>query len=163
MAMTRAMCMMLAGDCTRGKDLYRAAMLSNAGATLGPDTLDRSVDAIAGLYCQGGTLEPRDGLLRALMDLNQGAYVSTTSTATCQADVDTIRKLLPVVKPRGPDDTQITQGAAILRVAGPECLARSGDCAAAWKVFHAAWLAEKPFDEPTLRTMFDGTVRRCAD
>lgn len=163
MSMTRAMCMMLAGDCTRGKALYRSAMLSNAGATMGPDALEKSVDAVAGLYCQGTALEPRDALLRALMELNQGAYVSTTSAATCQADVDTIERLLPVVKPRGADDTQVGQASAILRIAGPECLARAGDCEAARRVFRARWLADKPYDEPTLKTMFEGTVRRCSD
>jgi hypothetical protein len=163
MATSRAMCMMLAGDCARGKDLYRAAMASNAGATLGPEMLDRSVDAMGSLYCQGPGLEPRDELLKALMDLNQGAYMSTSTPAACQGEIDAARRLLPVVKPRGPDDTQITQASAIVRVAGPECLARAGDCDAAWHVFHDAWLAETPRDEATLRTMFAGVVRRCAD
>lgn len=143
MAMSRAMCMMLAGDCARGKDLYRAAMASNAGATLGPEMLDKSVDAMGSFYCQGGALEPRDALLKALMDLNQGAYMSTSSAAACQSEVDTVERLLPVVKPRNADDSQVVQAAAILRVAGPECLARAGDCEAAWRLFHDGWRAEK--------------------
>jgi len=163
MAMSRAMCMMLAGDCTHGKDLYRAAMAASSGATLGPEMLDRSVDSMGSLYCQGGALEPRDALLKATMDLNQGAYMSTSTTAACQGAIDTVKRLLPVVKPRSPDDTQITQASAILRSAGPECLARAGDCEAAWRLFHDVWLAEKSFDEPTLRTMFGNVVRRCGD
>jgi len=163
MAMSRAMCMMLAGDCTHGKELYRAAMAANAGATLGPEMLDRSVDSMASLYCQGATLEPRDALLKAVMDLNQGAYMSTSTPASCQGAIDTVKRLLPVVKPRAPDDLQVTQAPAILRAAGPECLARAGDCEAAWRVFHDAWLAEKSWDEPTLRTMFGNVVKRCGD
>jgi hypothetical protein len=163
MAMSRAMCMMLAGDCTHGKDLYRAAMAANSGATLGPEMLDRSVDSMASLYCQGATLEPRDALLKATMDLNQGAYMSTTTMAACQGAIDTVKRLLPVVKPRSPDDSQVVQASAILRAAGPECLARAGDCEASWRVFHDAWRAEKSFDEPTLRTMFGTVVRRCGD
>ena len=97
------------------------------------------------------------------MDLNQGAYMSTTTPAACQSAIDTVNRELPVVKPRGPDDSQITQAPALLRVAGPECLARAGDCDAAWRVFHDAWLAEKAYDEPTLKTMFGSVVRRCAD
>jgi hypothetical protein len=163
MAMSRAMCMMLAGDCTRGKELYRGAMVSNAGANLGPDALDRNVDAIAGLYCQGNDLAPRDALVKALMDLNQGAYMSTTSVAACQDAVDSARRLIPVVAPRSPDDRQIGEAAAIVRSAGPECLARAGDCDAAWRVFHEAWSTEKKLDEPTLHTMFGTLVRRCSD
>ncbi|HEY3821954.1 MAG TPA: hypothetical protein VGL81_32530 [Polyangiaceae bacterium] len=163
MAMSRAMCMMLAGDCTRGKELYRASMAANSGATLGPEMLDRSVDSMASLYCQGGALEPRDALLKAMMDLNQGAYMSTSTVAACQAAIDTVKRLVPVVKPRGPDDSQVAQAPAILRVAGPECLARAGDCDAAWREFHDAWRALKTFDEPTLKTMFGSAVRRCGD
>jgi hypothetical protein len=163
MAMSRAMCMMLAGDCAHGKVLYRAAMASNASATLGPEMLDRTVDSVAALYCQGPGLDPRDALLKALMDLNQGAYMSTTSVALCQGAIDTVERLLPVVKPRNAEDSQVTQAPAVLRIAGPECLARAGDCAAAWRVFHNAWLADKPYDEVTLRSMFASTVRRCAD
>jgi hypothetical protein len=163
MAMSRAMCMMLAGDCSRGKELYRAAMAANSGATLGPEMLDRSVDSMGSLYCQGATLEPRDALLKAAMDLNQGAYMSTSTTAACQGAIGTMKRLLPVVKPRSPDDSQVVQAPAILRAAGPECLARAGDCEAAWQVFHDAWLAEKAWDEPTLRTMFGNVVRRCGD
>ncbi|HEY5242320.1 MAG TPA: hypothetical protein VIJ22_12665 [Polyangiaceae bacterium] len=163
MAMSRAMCMMLAGDCTHGKELYRAAMGVTSGATLGPEMLDRSVDSMGSLYCQGGTLEPRDALLKAVMDLNQGAYMSTSTVPACQSAVDTVKRLLPLVKPRSPDDSQITQAPAILRAAGPECLARAGDCEAAWHVFHDAWLAEKSWDEPTLKTMFGNVVKRCGD
>jgi hypothetical protein len=162
-ATSRAMCMMLAGDCTHGKELYRAAMALSAGATLGPEMLDRSVDSMASLYCQGAALEPRDALLKALMDLNRGAYMSTSTPAACHDEIETIGRLLPVVKPGSADDTQVTQAPAILRVAGPECLARAGDCEGAWRVFHDTWLAEKPRDEATLRTMFGSVVRRCAD
>ncbi|MGD0527509.1 MAG: hypothetical protein ABSE49_20370 [Polyangiaceae bacterium] len=163
MATSRALCMMLAGDCTRGKELYRAAMATSSGAMMGPETLDRSVDTMGSLYCQGGTLEPRDALLRASMDLNQGAYMSTTTTAACLTAIDTMKRLLPVVAPKGPDDSQITQAPAILRMAGPECLARAGDCDAAWRVFHDEWLAVKPFDDPTLKKMFANSVKHCGD
>ena len=163
MAMSRAMCMMLAGDCTRGKDHYRAALAVSSGAMLGPEMLERSVDSMGSLYCQGTALEPRDALLKALMDLNQGAYMSTTDAAACQGAIDTVKRLVPVVKPRNPDDTQVTQAPAILRAAGPECLARAGDCEAAWRLFHDAWRADKAFDERTLKTMFGDVVRRCGD
>jgi hypothetical protein len=163
MAMSRAMCMMLAGDCSHGKELYRSSLATNAGATLGPEMLARSVDAIAALYCQGGALEPRDELLKAVMDLDKGAYMTTSTPAACQAESDAIKRLLPLVKPQSADDSQIVQAPAILRVAGPECLARAGDCDGSWRVFHDAWLEYHPYDEATLRTMFGSVVRRCAD
>jgi hypothetical protein len=163
MATSRALCVMLAGDCTRGKELYRAAMTLGAGATFGPETLERSVDTMASLYCQGGALGPRDALLKASMDLNHGAYMSTTTIATCEEAIETMRRLLPVVAPRSPDDSSITQAPAILRVAGPECLARAGDCEAARRVFHDEWRRMKPYDEATLTTMFASAVKRCGD
>jgi hypothetical protein len=163
MAMSRAMCMMLAGDCTHGKDLYRGALATNAGATLGPEMLEKSIDGVVGLYCQGPGLEPRDAMLKALMDLTQGAYMSTSTPAACQAAVDTVKRLALVVKPRSADDTQIAQASAVVRSAGPECMARAGDCRAAWRVFHDAWRGEPGMDEPTMHKTFDSTVRRCSD
>jgi hypothetical protein len=162
MAMSRAMCMMLAGDCTHGKELYRGAMQSSAGATMSPEMLGKSVDAMAAMYCEGSSLEPRDELLKALMDLNRGAYMTTSTSAACQGEVDTVQRLIPQVKPRDAYDSQVVQAPAILRVAGPECLARAGDCDGAWHVFHDAWFAEHGYDDAKLRTMFGSVVKKCA-
>jgi hypothetical protein len=161
MAMSRAMCTMLAGDCAGGKALYRAAMAASAGASMGPEMLARSVDAVAAMYCTGDALAPRDALLKALMDLNRGAYMETTTSAACEAAIDAARRALPQVTPSGPDDSQVTHAPDVVRIAGPTCLARAGDCAAAWRVFHDAWTAEKGLDEATVRKMFGSVVKGC--
>jgi hypothetical protein len=161
MAMSRAMCTMLAGDCKGGKDLYRASLATSAGPSMGPETIDRSVDAIASLYCEGGAMEPRDALLKALMVLNRGAYMETTTAEACRSAVDAAKLLIAQVQPRGPDDNQVLQAPAIVRIAGPECFARAGDCDAAWTTFRETWLATKAYDEGTLRTMFTSIVKRC--
>ncbi len=163
LAMMRGMCLMLGAECGPGKELYRAALVNSAGATLGPEMLDKSVDAVASMYCQGGALTPRDELLRALMDLNQGAYMSKKDPGWCKAAYDTATRLVPVVPPRDEDDTQVKQAATILRVTGPACMARAGDCQAAWAEFRECWLKEKVYDDAILHKMFDGMNRRCSD
>ena len=162
MAMTRAMCLMLGDQCPGGKLLYRESLVNNAGATMGPEMIDRSVDAIASMYCQGGSLAPRDELLRALMDLSQGAYMSKKDAAACQKAYATALRLIPQVAPRDDDDTQIKSARDAVRVSAPECLARAGDCDGARVMFREMW-ADKKFDEATTRTMFENVVRRCAD
>ena len=160
MAMTRAMCLMLASQCPAGKALYRQALLDNAGATMGPEVVDRSVDSVASLYCEGGALAPRDELLRALMELSRGAYMSRTDAAACQRAYATAKRLLPTVPPRDDDDSQIKQARDAVRVSAPECLARAGDCDGARAVFDEAWTADKKIDPAMLRTLFESVVRR---
>lgn len=163
LAMTRGMCLMLGGQCSAGRELYRAALVTSAGANFDPGMLDRSTDAIASMYCQGGTMTPRDELLKALMDVQQGAYLSKKDRAGCLAAYETAKRLIPSVAPRDEDDTQITQASARLRVGAPECLARAGDCDTAWKIFREVWSAEvKQLDEAALRKMFGNVVQRCA-
>jgi hypothetical protein len=162
MAMTRAMCLMLAGQCDAGKTLYRAAMQNSGGAMQGPEMLERSVDAVAGMYCQGSALSPRDELLRALMDLNQGAYMTTKTPGACKAAYDAALRLMPVVQPQGLDDTMVKQGPDIVRMAGPGCLGRAGDCGAAWSAFRSEWLKKVPsMDEATLHKTFESVVPSC--
>ena len=99
---------------------------------------------------------------RALMDLSQGAYMSKKTPAACQDAYAAAVRLIPLVAPRDDEDTQIKSARDAVRVSAPECLARAGDCDAARVVFMETW-ADKKFDAPTMRTMFDNVVRRCAD
>ena len=162
LAMMRAQCMMLAGDCSPGKDLFRAALTSSS-ATLGPEMVDKSVDAIASMYCSGNAIAPRDELLRALMDLNQGAYMTTKDVPFCHEAYDAALRLIPQVPPKDTDDTTIKQASAQLRITAPQCFARAGDCAQAWRAFHDQWLTVPGMTDAVMHKTFDNLVRRCSD
>lgn len=162
LATMRGECMMLAGHCSDGKDLFRSA-LTQTSATLGPEMVEKSVDAMASMYCQGNAISPRDELLRALMDLNQGAYMTTKDAAACHEAYDAALRLIPQVPPRDPDDTQIQQASAQVRITAPQCFARAGDCADAWRAFHDQWLTVPGMTDEVMHKTFDSMVRRCSD
>lgn len=161
-ALMRGQCMMLAGQCSPGKDLYRAALANNSGATFGPEMMDKSVDAVASMYCQGSALAPRDELLRALMDINTGAYMTKKTPAECKAAYDTAKRLASTVPPKDADDTMVKQANDILRVAGPTCFAHAGDCQDAWTTFHAEWQQLPNMSEPILKQTFPNVARGCS-
>lgn len=134
-AMTRGQCLMLSGKCDAGKDVYRKALEKSAGANMGPEQLDKAVDAWAGMNCQGGSMQPRDQLSKAIMELQQGAFMTKKTPAQCQAAYDTVKRVGPTVKPRDDDDKQqIENQMKGLVSMGPSCFARAGDCASARKV-----------------------------
>lgn len=162
LASMRGECMMLAGQCSAGKDLLRSA-LSQTSVSLGSEMLEKSVDAMASMYCQGNAIAPRDELLRALMDLNQGAYMTTKDVAFCHEAYDTALRLIPQVPPRDPDDTQISQASAQVRITAPQCFARAGDCAQAFRAFHDQWLTVPGMTDDVMHKTFDSMVRRCSD
>lgn len=161
LASMRGECLMLAGDCTPGKDLFRQA-LTNSSATLGPDMVEKSVDAMASMYCSGNAIAPRDELLRALMDLNQGAYLQTKDAPFCHAAYDSALRLIPQVPPKDQDDTQIKQAAAQIRITAPQCFARAGDCAQSWSAFHDQWLMVPGMTEDVMHKTFNNLVQRCS-
>ncbi|HEY0134669.1 MAG TPA: hypothetical protein VGB85_11330, partial [Nannocystis sp.] len=68
LAITRAQCMMLAGQCDSGKGLLRGAYENTAAAKWGPEQLERSVEALASMHCRG-KMSPRDELLQGMMSL----------------------------------------------------------------------------------------------
>ncbi len=162
LATMRGQCMMLAGDCSPGKDLFRAA-LTNTSATLGPEMVDKSVDAIASMYCSGNAISPRDELLRALMDLNQGAYMTTKDVPFCHQAYDAALRLIPQVPPKDADDNTIKQASAQVRIAAPQCFARAGDCAQAWSAFHDQWLSVPGMTDDVMHKTFNNLVKRCAN
>jgi hypothetical protein len=133
-AMTRGQCLMLAGDCRGGKDVYRKALEKSAGANMGPDQLDRAVDAWAGMNCQGANLSGRDRIMRASMALNQG-LMSKKDPAFCNEHIKTLRDLILTTPPRDEDDRDILNAPDSLNNIGVMCLAKSGDCAGAFRLY----------------------------
>jgi hypothetical protein len=135
-AMLRGQCVMLAGQCEAGKQLYRRAIeASGALQVSSPEIFDRSTDFTASQYCQGSGVSGRDRIGKAVMDLSQGAFMGKREPAFCQASIDTLKALLPVTPPRDEDDRTITDAPDSLALTGPECLAKAGDCEAAFKAF----------------------------
>jgi hypothetical protein len=169
-AMTRAQCIMLSGQCDAGKVAYRRALEKSSGAQMAAEQLDRSTDAMGMMFCQGASMKPRDQLLKALFDLNQGAYMTKKTVAACDAAYQTAKGLVPAVKPTGDDDDQVKNAGAALRTTAPSCFAKAGDCTAAWNAYKEAWRLDPNLppqshnlNDDALRRGFETIIRACKD
>jgi hypothetical protein len=167
-SMTRAQCLMLSGQCAPGKAMYRHSLEKSAGANLGPEQIDKATDGFASMNCQGGAMAPRDQLLKALFELQQGAYMQKKTTAACDAAYQTAKKLVPTVKPNDDDDTQVKQAGASLRTTAPACFAKAGDCDSAWSAWKEAWKLDpnlspqsRNLNDDALRHGFEAVVSKC--
>jgi hypothetical protein len=164
--MLRAQCLMLAGQCPAGKQLLRKTYETKFSSQMGPEQIDKSVEALGTMYCQG-SLTPREELLQALQVIQQGAYMTKKDVATCNANIDKVKKLAPKVKPNDDEDTQVTQGPKQLYVTGANCLARAGDCTAAKKVFIDGYpgdlskVKDPATKEKIINGAFEATVPKC--
>ncbi len=177
-AMLRAECQMLAGQCTAGRLLVRKAFEKLRGADSSPESLDRTVDQQAAMYCQGNDLTARDKILRASLAL-QLAHDAKKEVAFCAEHVKTLRDLLPTTPPKDEFDHELLLGPNNLERHGTDCLANAGDCAAAWAL--SKQIAKHPelykftpprqrenmaerakWPEARLRSEFDGSHPKCA-
>lgn len=161
----RAQCEMLAGRCQAGK----AALLDYyvREINLSPEVAKTSVESIASMRCRGGDETDRDRLLRALRELTDGAYMSTRSD--CAANVELVKRLLPKVPPNGPDDSQVNSAPKALFHTAAACLARAGDCKAAFRVYRDEFpktgmdkLSEKDRSS-MIEKSFRSGIERCKD
>ncbi len=166
-ALLRGQCLMLSGKCDAGKQLARKSLEANQSAAMGPEHVDRVVDAFASLHCQGA-MQPRDALLKALQDLQQGAYMTKKDVASCKKAYDDAKRLLATVKPRDDDDTQVVNAPKSIYHMGANCAARAGDCAVAWTIFQDGYPAESLAQvkdpkqrETILQTTFGSLVNKC--
>lgn len=131
-AMLRAQCLMVMGQCDAGKQLYRRSLEATATVQMGPEQVDRSVDAVAGMFCQGSNMNGRDRIIKATQELSQGAYMSKKDTAFCAAQVKTLKELIPTTKPKDEDDDAVLNAPDALSNSGTACFVKAGDCDAAW-------------------------------
>jgi hypothetical protein len=164
LASTRARCLMLAGQCSAGKSLYRQALERTQGATLGPAQLDAKTDETATQHCQGGGMSARDQFLKAGADLELGAYKERKDSAFCMGAYATYKRLVSSVKPQDEDDPVKFVGANV-RTNAPLCLARAGDCADAFSVFLESWNLDplmpersKHLDREGMKTVFESIM-----
>jgi hypothetical protein len=134
LAVMRGQCLMLAGKCDAGKQVYRKALEKMAGANMDASQLDKGTDAVAGMNCQGGSMSPRDQLQKASMELQNGAFISKKTSAQCQAAYDVIKRVGPTVKPRDDDDATAVDNMKNVKMSAPRCFAHAGDCDSAIRV-----------------------------
>jgi len=164
----RSQCLMIAGKCDAGKELARKSFEANQASMMEETTVENAVEGYVGLYCQGGSMTPRDQLLKALREIQDGAYSTKKDKAVCLSAFQTVKKLAPQVKPKDQDDIVILQGPKNLYATVPNCVARAGDCDLAWKVFNEAYTEDpdRPMPAPEVKDairkrLFESLVKRC--
>jgi hypothetical protein len=170
-AFLRGRCLMLSGKCDAGKGLVRKYTEGAASVQQSPEQIDKSVETYASLWCQGDSMSERDQLLQALMWMSQNSYQGKPSASDCEANWAKIKKLLPKVKPKDDDDSQIIHAEASLFSTVPACFQRAGDC----KKSYEAWLqvlpkaskdgynniADEAQRKQIMRDNFDSMVSKC--
>lgn len=162
----RAQCVMLSGKCDAGKAQFRKALQAQQGTQLGPEVIDTFVDHMAGKFCQGASMSPRDQLLAAASILQESVSMKKHTTAECTKAWDSVRKLAPSVKPRDEDDHAAKQATDARQQAtnAAYCYARGGDCGSGFKAYAESQriLYQKaPVSADTLRAGFEGMFPTC--
>jgi hypothetical protein len=159
LAATRGQCEMLIGQCQVGKE--RIARWYELEAGMQPDRAMITAEQIGSMRCREGDSSERDRLLRAYFDLSDGAYMNKRSSEFCKTALATARELIPKVKPRAPDDGQITGGAQALFHTAAQCFARAGDCKLAWTTYST--LFPQTATTPEAAAMMPGIIRDAYD
>lgn len=157
----RGQCEMLIGRCQEGK--LRLARYYQEQTNMHPDRALVTAEAIASMRCRGGDSSDRDRLMRAFFQLSDGAYMNKTTPEACKAALLEARRLIPVVKTRSPDDTQISGGAQALFHTAASCLARAGDCDAAWATYRELFPQVTTPQTPEAAAMMPGIIRESYD
>ena len=167
MSMSRAQCLMIAGKCDAGKVLLRQAYENTSMASQGPEQMDKVIEAMASLNCQG-KMSPRDELLKGMMDLNAGAYLRKMTPAECSEAYKRVTKHRKEVKPKDDEDSQVIAATTVLYATAPKCWARAGDCKQARVVFEAEYpakfvaSAKDPQQKAEMMTnAFESTIDKC--
>ncbi len=135
---TRAMCLMLAGQCDAGKSLYRK-YAQGIMQGMSPEQLDAGVSDKAALYCTGAPPKAaRDRLLKYARYLEGARGAEGVSLVTCGESFRGLKTahdelLKGGLDPKDGDDRANVETFLGLNSA-PSCFAKAGDCAAAWSV-----------------------------
>ncbi len=163
MQFARGQCLMLAGRCEAGAAVVRKEMA--ATTELMDEQLDRTIETYSSMYCQG-PMDERGELLRALAELQKGAYQGNIGIRACTNAAKTIVRLRGRVRPKNEEDSQIVSLENSFAYSAAACLARAGDCAGAWKVFNDESTALRAIADPAIRaeamrSTFDSVVPKC--
>jgi hypothetical protein len=169
MTMLRAQCTMRAGECERGKRLAREWYTNQMRHQLGPEQIEAAVEGLARVNCQG-KMSDRDALLKALMELQQGAYMSKKDVSFCTSRYETIMRLRSKVRPKNGEDHEILTLRDRPEIAGytlSACYGRAGDCRKAREAYdrvmapHFAAIVDRAQKDELLRNGFESMVRSC--
>jgi hypothetical protein len=144
---TRAMCVMLAGNCKTGKKLVRQAQQAT-NASMRPEMIDQTVDGIAAQYCKGGKTSVEDKLRAAATTLRLSSS-KNVSKKECTEAIAFIEKNAPKVKSK---DNELYEDVTRAVFQGPTCYASAGDCKSAWALFKKQIADSKPSFEASVRT-----------
>ncbi|MGB1015017.1 MAG: hypothetical protein ACPG4T_12850 [Nannocystaceae bacterium] len=148
----RAQCEMLVGHCQAGKkiiaDYYQREM------NMSPKRAELTAESLGSMRCRGGDMTDRDRLLGALFELSDGAYVNPRPAQECLDRIALVRQLAPKVKPRDAMDTQVTAGPQALFHTGATCLAQTGNCRGAYRVY------QENYPREALQSITDPATRR---
>jgi hypothetical protein len=161
LARRRAMCIMLAGQCDAGRQLFRKAY--DAGfPNDAPDHAQGVVDATAGQFCQGAALSSRDIVLQAKQQLMDGGITGRpVASATCSRAYQVLKDQNAITT--GSDNSDPTRVTAVsIMFATAKCFSRAGDCAGAFKAYAELAKVWRPNQsDAALRPAFDTTVAEC--
>jgi hypothetical protein len=168
LAVTRGQCEMLVGNCREGKQ--RIADWYRAETNLSQERADAVAESLASTRCRGGDSSERDELLRAFYELSDGAYLNKKEPSVCRERLATVKRLLPLVKPRDPDDAQVISAPNALFHTAAMCFARAGDCSSSWSSYRdnypadgLAALKDPKQRQKVIEDSFRSTVERCKD
>ena len=169
-AMLRAQCVMASGQCDAGRVQLRKQQEAAGGPASSPEQIDKYVDAIVMMYCQGTSMSPRDQLLQAQYRLQQAAYQTRETVEYCETEYERAMKMVGKAKPKNEDDRVIIDIFYSLNSSTPACFARAGDCDKAYEAYGATLpkTTRESFDsmapdlrEQQLRRAFESSVKAC--
>jgi hypothetical protein len=168
LAVTRGQCEMLVGKFSEGK--RRIAEWYRVETNISQERADAVAESLASMRCRGGDSTERDALLRAFYELSDGAYVNKKEPSVCRERLESVKRLLPLVKPRDPDDTKVISAPKALFHTAAMCFARAGDCASSWNAYRDNFPADglSAVKDPKQRAKviedsFRSTIERCKD
>jgi hypothetical protein len=171
LAILRAQCVMRSGKCEPGKVQMAKVIAAQAQVATTPEQIDSSVGTYATLWCQGDSMSERDQLLQALQKLMTAAFTTHEDVKFCDDNWAKIKKLIPKVKPKDEDDSQIINAEASLFSMVPLCYQRAGDCKKAYTAYQQvlpkatkdsfAEIADPKYREELMRNNFESSVSKC--
>lgn len=166
MQFVRGQCLMLAGRCADGATIVRKEMA--ATTELLPEQLERTVESYTSMYCEG-PMDDRGELLRALAELQKGAYQGNIGIRACSDAWNAVVRTRDRVKPKDDEDSQVTTAKTHGHYTAASCLGRAGDCNRAFAIYREGELEQpwtKSLTDPKqldtlLRSNFGSIVHKC--
>lgn len=168
-ATLRAQCTIAAGECQKGKALLAKTYEARPAMFPNPEQREKFVETMIYTTCHNSAdLTPRERLLQAYYDLQQGAYVTNKTVSECQNAYATAKTLAPTVSPKNDDDTQIKDMPKALYHVAANCFARAGDCPGAKKAFDDSYpkatlagVKDPKAQHDVMKQSFESTVPKC--